>query len=150
VPEEPRSFVREMRPRWAREEADFYQTVRTIPFDGRETHHLDHQPFGQVAFLRDGDLETFERGAALLHLARKRETLMPRDPAGEAATIQWMFTALNSIEMAPVPWWLLEITAVKDNGLAGCAGRRFEQFEKVFSDCNSPVDEDGPRSASRR
>jgi glutathione S-transferase len=61
--------------------------VRTVPFDGRETNHLSRQPFGQVPFLSDGEVEIFESGAGLLHLARKSDKLMPRDPAGEAETV---------------------------------------------------------------
>ena len=55
VPEGPRGFVRDLRLRWACEEAGLAYAVRTIPFDGRETNHLAHQPFGQVPFLKDGD-----------------------------------------------------------------------------------------------
>ena len=104
VPEGPRGFVRDLRLRWACEEAGLVYAVRTVPFEDRETNHLEHQPFGQVPFLEDGALEMFESGAGLLHLARKSERLMPRDPSAEAATLQWTFAALNSIEMAAVPW----------------------------------------------
>src|SRR3954468_20922308 len=81
VPEGPRGFVRDLRLRWACEEAGLGYAVRTVPFEGRETNHLAQQPFGQVPFLKDGDLEIFESGACLLHLARKSAQLMPRDPA---------------------------------------------------------------------
>jgi glutathione S-transferase len=108
--------------------------VRTVPFDGRETNHLAQQPFGQVPFLSDGGLQIFESGAGLLHLARKSEILMPRDPAGEAATLQWTAAALNSIEMVTVPWWFLEVTGAADNGLAGWMGTRLAQLEKVLSE----------------
>jgi glutathione S-transferase len=57
VPEGPRGFVRDLRLRWACEEAELPYTLRTIPFDGRETNHLERQPFGQVPFLSDGKLE---------------------------------------------------------------------------------------------
>mgnify|MGYP003298484208 FL=1 len=67
-----------------------------------------------VPFLSDGELEIFESGAGLLHLARKNEKLMPRDPVGEAETVQWMIAALNSIEMVTVPWWFLEISGAKE------------------------------------
>jgi glutathione S-transferase len=86
VPEMPRGFVRDMRLRWACEEAGLDYSVRTVPFEGRETNHLDQQPFGQVPFLSDGEVEMFESGACLLHLARKSEKLMPRDAVGEAET----------------------------------------------------------------
>jgi glutathione S-transferase len=48
-------------------------------------------------------VEIFESGAGLLQLAGKSEKLMPRDPVGEAKTVQWMIGALNSIEMVTVP-----------------------------------------------
>ena len=134
VPEGPRGFVRDLRLRWACEEAELAYSVRTVPFDGRETNHLSHQPFGQIPFLSDGELETFESGAGLLHLARKSEKLMPRDPAGEAATVQWMFAALNSIEMVTVPWWFLGLSGAEDNGLAGWVERRLGQLEKVLNE----------------
>lgn len=134
VPEGPRGFVRDLRLRWACEEAGLAYSVRTVPFDGRQTNHLEHQPFGQVPFLSDGDVEVFESGAGLLHLARKSEKLMPRDPAGVAQTTQWLIAALNSIEMASVPWWFLEISGVKDNRLSDWLGSRLGQLEKVLSE----------------
>ena len=134
VPEGPRGFVRDLRLRWACEEAGLAYSVRTVPFDGRETNHLSHQPFGQIPFLSDGELEMFESGAGLLHLARKSEKLMPRDPVGEAQTVQWMIAALNSIEMVSVPWWFLEISGKTDNGLSGWMGSRLAQLENVLGE----------------
>lgn len=134
VPEGPRGFVRDLRLRWACEEAGLAYAVRTVPFDGRATNHLSRQPFGQVPFLTDGALEMFESGAGLLHLARRSERLMPRNAAGEAATIQWMMAALNSIEMVSVPWWFLEVSGAADNGLAGWLASRLDQLEKVLGE----------------
>lgn len=133
VPEGPRGFVRDLRLRWACEEAGLTYAVRTIPFDGRETNHLERQPFGQVPFLDDGGLQLFESGAGLLHLARKDDRLMPRDPAGEAQTLQWTIAALNSIEMVTVPWWFLKISGGEDNELTGWVGKRLGQLETVLS-----------------
>ncbi len=134
VPDGPRGFVRDLRLRWACEEADLTYAVRTIPFDGRETNHLARQPFGQVPFLSDGELEIFESGAGLLHLARKSQKLMPADPLGEAETLQWTIAALNSIEMVSVPWWFLTISGNADNDLAGWMGKRLDQLENVLSE----------------
>ena len=134
VPQGPRGFVRDLRLRWACEEAGLAYSVRTVPFDGRESNHLERQPFGQAPFLSDGKLEMFESGAGLLHLARKSEQLMPRDPVGQAQTTQWIFAALNSIEMVSVPWWFLEISGAKDNVLGGWLGSRLQQLEKVLSE----------------
>jgi glutathione S-transferase len=133
VPKKPRGFVRDLRLRWACEEAGLPYTVRTIAFDDRATNHLDRQPFGQVPFLSDGEVQIFESGACLLHLARKSDELMPRTPVGEAQTLQWVVAALNSIEMVSVPWWFLRVSGETDNGLAGWLGMRLEQLEKVLS-----------------
>ena len=132
VPEGPRGFVRDLRLRWACEEAGLAYAVGTVPFDGRETNHLSRQPFGQVPFLSDGGLEIFESGAGLLHLARKSERLMPRDAVGEAETVQWLIAALNSIEMVSVPWWFLVISGDEDNRLTEWMKSRLGQLEKVL------------------
>ena len=134
VPAGPRGFVRDLRLRWACEEAGLAYSVHTVPFDGRETNHLPRQPFGQVPFLSDGELEIFESGAGLLHLARKSEKLLPRDVAGEAETVQWMIAALNSLEMVTVPWWFLEVTGAKDNGLTGWMKGRLDHMENVLKE----------------
>lgn len=134
VPEGPRGLVRDLRLRWACEEAGFPYAVRTIRFDDRETNHLERQPFGQVPFLDIDGLKMFESGAGLLHLARKSDRLMPPDPAGEAETLQWTIAALNSIEMASVPWWFLTISGDQDNKLTGWLGQRLDHMERVLSD----------------
>lgn len=132
VPEGPRGLVRDLRLRWACEEAGLGYEVRTVAFEDRATNHLDRQPFGQVPFLDDGPVRLFESGAGLLHLARKSERLMPHDAAGEAETLQWTVAALNSIEMVSVPWWFLKISGDPDNGLTGWLGQRLEQLEQVL------------------
>ncbi|MEO6186866.1 MAG: glutathione S-transferase family protein [Steroidobacteraceae bacterium] len=134
VPPAPRGFVRDLRLRWACEEAGLPYTVRTIPFDGRETNHLAQQPFGQVPFLQDEGVEMFESGAGLLHLAGKSERLMPRDPAAAAATLQWTIAALNSIEMASVPWWFLKMSGAADNPLTGWLTQRLDHMERVLGE----------------
>ena len=134
VPEGPRGFVRDLRLRWACEEAGLRYAVGTVPFEDRATNHLEHQPFGQIPFLTDEGVELFESGACLLHLARKSDRLMPRDPAGEAATVQWTIAALNSIEMVSVPWWFLKITGAENKDLTGWMGTRLDQLERVLGE----------------
>ena len=133
VPDGPRGFVRDMRLRWACEEAGLPYQIRTIAFDDRATNHLDRQPFGQVPFLTDGDIEMFESGACLLHLARKSEALMPRDDKGVAEVTEWIFAALNSIEMVSVPWWFLGLSGAEKNGLSGWMDMRLGHIEQVLS-----------------
>jgi glutathione S-transferase len=134
VPPVVSGFVRDLRLRWACEEAGLPYTVRTVPFEGRETNHLAQQPFGQVPFITEGDIEIFESGACLLYLARKSSHLMPSDPLGEAHTVQWIMAALNSIEMVTVPWWYLEVTGAKDNGLTGWLESRLNHIEDVLKE----------------
>jgi len=134
VPEGPRGFVRDMRLRWACEEAGLPYAIRTVAFEDRATNHLARQPFGQVPFLNDGDVKLFESGACLIHLARKSDRLMPRDPVGEANTLQWTIAALNSIEMVSVPWWFQNLSNNADNALAGWMDMRLQQLENVLSE----------------
>lgn len=132
VPEGPRGFVRDLRLRWACEEAGLLYDVRTIPFDDRATNHLDRQPFGQVPYLDDGAVQMFESGAALLHLADKSAALMPADPIERAHALQWTLSALNSIEMVTVPWWFLKMSGEEDNKLTGWVTQRLDHLETVL------------------
>src|SRR5919205_1314522 len=80
VPEAPRGFVRDIRVRWALEEAGLPYRVESVPFRPRNPEHFAHQPFGQVPWLTDGVISIFESGAILLHLGERSEALMPTDP----------------------------------------------------------------------
>jgi glutathione S-transferase len=133
VPDMPRGFVRDLRLRWACEEAGLPYEVRTVPLADKGPDHFAHQPFGQIPFLRDGEVELFESGAGLLHLGRKSQALMPRDPAGEAATLQWVVAALNSVEMVTVPWWFLGLSDRAPNGLDGWLKGRLDHMEGVLN-----------------
>ena len=104
VPEMPRGFVRDLRVRWALEEARLPYRVNSVPFGDRGPAHFAHQPFGQVPWLTDGDISIFESGAILLHLGELSPALMPADPRGRSEATKWVFAALNSVEMASLPW----------------------------------------------
>ncbi|WP_287885174.1 MULTISPECIES: glutathione S-transferase family protein [Paracoccus] len=132
VPKAPRGYVRDLRLRWALEEAGIGYAVATVPFDDRGPDHLARQPFAQVPFLDDGDIRIFESGACLLHLAEKSEALMPREPQEKADTLQWFVAALNSVEMVTVPWWFIDMSGQAENPLAGWMQQRFERLEAVL------------------
>jgi glutathione S-transferase len=136
VPEGPRGFVRDLRLRWACREAGLDYTIATVPFDGRETNHLDRQPFGQVPYLQDGEVKLFESGACLLHLAGKSDMLMPQHEIGRAETLQWLFAALNSIEMVAVPWWFVGMSGQGDNPLEPWVEKRLGQLEDILATCD--------------
>lgn len=104
VPERPRGYVRDLRVRWALEEAGLPYRVETVPFHDRGAGHYARQPFGQVPWLTDGDVNIFESGAILLHLGERSEVLLPAEPRARAEALQWMIASLNSLEMAFIPW----------------------------------------------
>ena len=106
VPEMPRGLVRDLRVRWALEEAGLPYRVASTPFRDRGPDHLAAQPFGQVPWLTDGDLTIFESGAILLHLGEKSPALMPTDPRGRAEVLEWVIAALNSVDLPAQPWVL--------------------------------------------
>jgi glutathione S-transferase len=99
VPPFAQGYVRDLRIRWALEEAGFpYETV-LIDFEIKETPaYRAWQPFGQVPAYRDGEVEMFESGAIVLYLAEKSEALSPKDAAGRARVMTWVVAALNSVE----------------------------------------------------
>ena len=104
VPELPRGYVRDLRIRWALEEAELPYRVESTPFKDRGAEHFAHQPFGQVPWLTDGDLSIFESGAILLHLGELSDRLMPADRRGRSEAKEWLFAALASVEAASQPW----------------------------------------------
>ena len=106
VPEFPRGYVRDLRVRWALEEAGLPYRVQSVPFKPKSAEHFSHQPFGQVPWLTDGELTIFESGAILLHLGDRSDRLLPADPRQRSQAVQWLFAALNSVEMVSLPWAL--------------------------------------------
>ncbi|WP_084399296.1 glutathione S-transferase family protein [Henriciella aquimarina] len=99
VPDMARGMVRDLRPRWAMEEAGLsYRTHLLNAGEARPESYFLKQPFGQVPTLADNGIVVFESGAILLHLAEKSDILMPKTAAGRAATQSWLFAALNSVE----------------------------------------------------
>jgi glutathione S-transferase len=99
VPEFAQGYVRDLRIRWALEEAGLPYEVVLIDAEIRASaRYQAWQPFGQVPAYRDEAVEMFESGAIVLHIAAKSEALAPRDEAGWARVITWVIAALNSIE----------------------------------------------------
>jgi glutathione S-transferase len=136
VPKTPRGYVRDLRVRWALEEAGLPYRVKGVPFRARDTEHFAHQPFGQVPWLTDGDISIFESGAILLHLGERSDALMPADPRGRSKALEWLFAALNSVEMASLPWSILVFSG--DTGDAP-AWKRLDGFLKARLGHMEPV-----------
>lgn len=99
VPDFAVGYVRDLRVRWALEEAGQPYTVRTIgPDEQKSSTYRQQQPFGQVPVLEDDGLSIFESGAILRHLGDKLPGLMPADSLGRQKAEMWLYAALNSVE----------------------------------------------------
>lgn len=99
VPLFAQGYVKDLRVRWALEEAGFpYEATLIDAQDQVSDSYRRWQPFGQVPAYKDDEVEMFESGAIVLHLAEKSEALAPKDAAGRARVSTWVMAALNSIE----------------------------------------------------
>ena len=99
VPPFAQGFVRDLRIRWAMEEAGLPYEIELLgPGVTASEGYRQWQPFGQVPAYRDDEVEIFESGAILIHLAEKSEALAPRDPAGRARVTTCIISGLNSVE----------------------------------------------------
>ena len=114
VPEMPRGYVRDLRVRWALEEAGLQYSVKSVPFRDRKAEHFSHQPFGQVPWLTDGDISIFESGAILLHLGELSDRLMPAEPRSRSDVKEWLFAAIASVEAASQPWSFFKFSGDTD------------------------------------
>src|SRR5262245_20093405 len=94
-PDGGKGLARDTRVRWALEEVGQAYAVRLVSFQAmKEPAHLDLHPFGQIPTYEDGDLQLFETGAIVLHIAERRAGLLPADANARARAIAWMFAAL--------------------------------------------------------
>ena len=99
VPPFAQGSVRDIRVRWALEEAGVAYDEQLIGFEDQSTPaYRAFQPFGQVPAYRDDAVEMFESGAIVLWIAQNSDDLMPSDDAGRAAVMTWLFAAMNSVE----------------------------------------------------
>ncbi|TYT26970.1 glutathione S-transferase family protein [Luteimonas viscosa] len=98
-PDRGRGLARDMRVRWALEEAAVPYNVRLVSFEAmKQAAHLARNPFGQIPAYEEGDLVLFESGAIVLHIAQRHAGLLPADAGARARAIMWMFAALNTVE----------------------------------------------------
>ena len=80
VPEFAQGQVRDLRARWALEEAGLpYKTRLLEQGDQDKSDYRALQPFGQVPILEEDGLVLFESGAIVLHIGERSETLLPKD-----------------------------------------------------------------------
>ena len=98
-PHRGQGLARDMRVRWALEEAGQPYEVRLVSSDAmKQPAHLARHPFGQIPTYEEGDLVLFESGAIVFHIAERRADLLPHEANARARAIAWMFAALNTVE----------------------------------------------------
>ena len=99
VPEFAQGQVRDLRARWALEEAGLPYKTRLLELgDQDKPDYRALQPFGQVPILEKNGLVLFASGAIVLHVGERSEALLPKDAGARARAVQWLVAALNSIE----------------------------------------------------
>jgi glutathione S-transferase len=99
VPEFAQGQVRDLRARWALEEAGLpYRSRLLAQGDQDKPEYRAIQPFGQVPIFEEDGFTLFETGAIVLHIGKRSETLLPNEPQARARATQWLIAALNSIE----------------------------------------------------
>ncbi|TAL73387.1 MAG: glutathione S-transferase family protein [Rhodanobacter sp.] len=98
-PDHGQGLARDMRVRWALEEAGQPYDVRLVSFKAmKEPAHRALHPFGQIPTYEEGGLVLFESGAIVLHIAQRHAGLLPVEASARARAIAWMFAALNTVE----------------------------------------------------
>ncbi|MBI1201969.1 MAG: glutathione S-transferase family protein [Rhodopseudomonas sp.] len=108
-PDGGRGLARDMRVRWALEEAGQPYEVRLVSFSAMKApDHVALQPFGQIPTYEEDDLVLFESGAIVLHIAERHAGLLPDHANDRARAIAWMFAALDTVEPP-----ILELITVK-------------------------------------
>jgi glutathione S-transferase len=90
-------LVRDLRVRWALEEAGLAYETRLIAVEERtsDAYRRKH-PFAMVPVLESGGETLIESGAIVHSIAADCEALMPAGRRTE--TLAWMFVALNTVE----------------------------------------------------
>jgi len=98
-PDRGKGQARNMRVRWALEEAGQPYDVRLVSFsEMKEPAHRALHPFGQIPTYEEGDLALFESGAIVFHIAQRHAGLLPDDANARARAITWMFAAVSTVE----------------------------------------------------
>ena len=118
VPPFAQGLVRDLRVRWALEEAGRPYRVRLIgPEDQESPEYRALQPFGQVPAIEDSGVRLFESGAIVLHIAEGSPTLLPSEVAARLRARTWMFAALSTVEPPILALNVLGMSAPRSDGV---------------------------------
>lgn len=134
-------YVRDLRVRWALEEAGLPYSLRLLEFQEAATPaYRKEQPFSQIPVLQDGDATLFETGAILLHLGERCPVLLPADPHARAQATAWMFAALNSVEPYVANYVNLVVFAADEPWAAGAKPSTAAMVDKRLQDLEDWLD----------
>jgi len=138
VPPFAQGLVRDLRVRWALEEAGLpYEEMLIGPEDQKTAAYRTMQPFGQVPAIDDDGLVLFESCAIVMHLGERSEVLLPRDVAARAGVRTWMLAALNTIEP---PIMMLNVIDLQPGGApAGAKELRQSVLDRIGGRLDSLV-----------
>ena len=142
VPDFARGQVRDLRVRWALEEAGLpYRTRLLGQGDQDKPEYRAMQPFGQVPVFEEDGFVLFESGAIVLHIGERSEALLPKEPGARARATQWLIAALNSIEPFLMNVALIDLLYANEEraklrrpGAVDFAKRRLAGLSKSISD----------------
>jgi glutathione S-transferase len=143
VPPFAQGLVRDLRVRWALEEAGLpYEENLIGPDDQKSDRYRRLQPFGQVPVLEEDEAAMFESGAIVLHVAERSAALMPDDAHERERVRTWMFAALNSVEPPIMMLNFIDLQpgSVADGAkplrdtIAGWIGMRLDNLAKFLGD----------------
>jgi glutathione S-transferase len=142
VPAVARGQVKDLRVRWALEEAGLaYQTRLLEPGDQDKPGYRALQPFGQVPIFEEDGLVLFESGAIVLHIGERSEVLLPKEPGARARATQWVMAALSSVEpfvanaaLLDGPYAGQEWAKLRREGARDLAKRRLNGLAKSLGD----------------
>jgi glutathione S-transferase len=99
VPPIAQGLVRDIRVRWALEEAGLPYEEKLLDLGAQNTpEHRAVQPFGQVPVYEEDGLTLFESGSIVMHIGEKSPVLLPVEPGARARMRTWIIAALNSVE----------------------------------------------------
>lgn len=142
VPDFAQGQVRDLRARWALEEAGLpYRTRLLEQGDQDKPDYRALQPFGQVPMLEEDGFVLFESGAIVLHIGERSEALLPKQAAARARATQWLVAALNSIEPLLMNIAVIDIFYANEEwaklrrpGAVELAKRRLSSLSKSLGD----------------
>ncbi|GAC1429316.1 MAG: glutathione S-transferase family protein [Burkholderiaceae bacterium] len=142
VPDFAQGQVRDLRARWALEEAGLPYKTRLLEQGDQDTpEYRLLQPFGQVPILEEDGQVLFESGAIVLRIGERCETLLPKEPGARARATQWLVAALNSIEPSLMNVALIDIVYANEEwaklrrpGAVAFAQRRLSALSKSLGD----------------